>query len=140
MYLDKENLFSEDQAIASTVVSTNVIDLGADHANAPDYHNKGAVMFWTQVTRSFTGGNTVRVELQTSDAENFSPNEVLHQSSDINTNDLVAGYQFRPVAVLTNGVKRYLRTRYVCGEQTDGDITAGLVLDVQTAGMTAYNM
>lgn len=135
MILDKENLFSEDQAITVTAVSTNVIDLGADNARV-QLNNEKNVDVLVQVTEAFASGTSVKATLQADDDEAFGSAVTVVESAVIAAAALVAGYQFKIGALprLGSADKRYLRMNYtVVGTFTTGKITAGLVFDRQTA-------
>ena len=137
MLLDKENLFSNAQTINTTTFSEDYIDLGAHEDENQKYHYKGEIAVFAQVVRAFVGGNGFAVQLITSDDPNFGSYDVLHQTAALNTAQLIAGYQFR-FSRLPSAVKRYVGLNYMSDEETDGAITAGLVFDVQTSGMTDY--
>lgn len=135
MILDKENLFSEDQAITVTAVSTNVIDLGADHARVQLNNEKPADVF-VQVTTAFASGTSVKATLQADDDEAFGSAVTVAETAAIATAALVAGYQFKlgRLPRLGTADKRYLRMNYtVVGTFDAGKVVAGLVFDRQTA-------
>lgn len=135
MILDKENLFSEDQAITVTAVSTNVIDLGADNARS-QLNNEKNVDVLVQVTEAFASGTSVKATLQADDDEAFGSAVTVVETAAIAAASLVAGYQFKIGALPRLGAadKRYLRMNYtVVGTFTTGKIVAGLVFDRQTA-------
>ena len=122
MYMDKENLLSEGQAITATAVSTNVIDLGADRDIGPTNLRMRAQV----VTEDFAaGGNgTLKVALQTSDVENFGSGVVtLHETGAIGKADLTNGKVITDIAIPL-GTKRYLRANYTVAT---GPMTAGAV-------------
>lgn len=135
MFIDKQNLFSEDQAVTVTAVSTNVIDLGANESEIQALFEKGLVKVAAQVTTAFAGGTSMSVALQTDSDEAFGTVETLHTSAAIATATLVQGYQYR-IGGLPLGIKRYLRLNYtVVGTMSAGKIHAGLVLDTQSNGL-----
>lgn len=135
MFIDKQNLMSEDQAVTVSAASTNVIDLGDDDAKIQTLVEKGNVDVFCQVTETFADGTSMKASLQTSDAENFSPAVTLLESAAIGVSSLVAGYKF-PFSKLPAGTKRYLRMYYtVVGTMSDGSVTAALAFDSQTNGM-----
>lgn len=136
MILDKQNLFSEDQAITVTAVSTNVIDLGADNARNQLDNEKGDVEVFVQVTTAFSGGTSLKVTLQADDDEAFGSAVTILDSAAIVTASLVAGYQFKlgKLPRLGSADKRYLRLNYtVVGTMSAGKVLAGLIRDRQTA-------
>lgn len=132
MILDKQNLFSEDQAITATANSTNIIDMGADDSlvNSP---NEKDVELYVQVTSDFATLTSLTVTLTTDNDVAFGSETTLFSSAAIAAASLVAGYKFRLPRV-KDGVERYLRLTYtVAGSNaTAGTVTAGLVLDSQT--------
>lgn len=132
MILDKQNLFSEDQAITTTAASSNVIDLGADGAdvNSPNFKDAEVLV---QVTTAFAGGTSIVATLQTDDNAAFSSATSLLATAAIATASLVAGYQFAIGKLPKVGLERYIRINYtVVGTMTAGAVMAGLILDNQT--------
>lgn len=136
MYLDKQALFSEDQAITdSDVASTNIIDLGADDSLVPSPNEKGQIEILCQVTEAFAGGDSLSVELEQDTAEAFSSPTDLLVTPAILTASLVAGYQFVIAVPAEKITERYIRLYYnVTGTMSAGKIVAGLVLNRQTNG------
>ena len=135
MFIDYENLFSNAQAVTVTAASTNVIDLGANHAYIQTLFEKGMVGILAQVHTTFAGGTSVAIQLQTDSDEAFGTVETLYATPAIATATLAAGYRFR-LSGLPLGIKRYVRLNYVVvGTHTAGKITAGLVLDLQSNGV-----
>ena len=127
MILDKENLFSEDQAITVTAASTNLIDLGAA------YKGEGEpVNILAQVTTAFAGGTSVACKLQTDDNASFSSATDVLDSGAIATATLAQGYKFK-FSVLPNDLERYIRLYFtVVGTMSAGKVFAGLNLDEST--------
>lgn len=120
MILDKENLFSEKQAVSATAVSANVVDLGVGDAGA------GERPYLSVNASGFTAG-TVTVELQTSAAADMSGSKVA-ATFPVTEADLKKGGEVVK-AKLPKGMLRYARLNYaVTG--ASGTITAGLVFDV----------
>jgi len=125
MVLDKQNLFSEDQAVTTTAVSTNVIDLGTDGSEVPTPNNKDAEIL-AQVTADFAGGTSVALSLYTDSDVAFGSATLMFTTAAVVTADLVAGYKFK-VPHLPEGVERYVRVTYtVVGTHSAGTITSGL--------------
>lgn len=135
MILDKENLFSEDQAFAglidnTTGYSTNIIDLGNDSARVQAMNEKGGEIL-VQVTTTFASGTSLKVELLSDDDEAFGSPTTVVSSAAVVTASLVAGYQFKLRLPEIN--EQYLRLKYtVAGTMTAGKVLAGLILDKQT--------
>jgi hypothetical protein len=133
MILDKQNLFSEDQAITATANSTNIIDLGADNALVNTPNLKDAELY-VQVTADFATLTSLTVTLTTDNDVAFGSETTLLTSAAIAAASLVAGYKFK-FSKLPEGTERYLRLTYtVAGsDATTGTIMAGLVLGSQTS-------
>ncbi len=124
MYLDKQNLYSEDQALTATAASTNVID----HTVAETGPGE-AVEIIAQVTEDFAGGTSVAVTLQTDSDEAFGTAQDVVSTAAVAVASLTAGYQFR-LSTLPVGLAQYTRLNYtVVGTPTAGTVTAGLALD-----------
>lgn len=136
MIFDKENLFSEDQAVTTTAASTNVIDLGADDSAVQTNNEKGMIEILVQVTTAFAGGTSLQVTLQTDTDVAFGSAASLQATAAIATASLTAGYQFAIIRLPRSAVERYIRLYYtVVGTMSAGAVFAGLVLDVQTNGV-----
>ena len=132
MIIDKQNLFSEDQAITVTADSTNVIDLGNDHANVQALNSKGDLEVFVQCTAQITGGTSVKVGLFSSDTSTFSSETTISESGVILPAVTVAGYQFK-MGKLADIDEQYLKLKYtVVGTHSAGTVLAGLILDRQT--------
>lgn len=143
MIFDMQSLFSDAQALTATAASTNVIDQGTTGTpvggTAPlkrDLGAGGPVPLRVQVVEDFTGGTSVAVSIQTSDAEDFGSGvDTIATSAAAPVADLVAGYVFQPQYIPNGANKRYLRMNYtVVGTPTAGAVTAGLVCGNQTNG------
>ncbi|MAE50080.1 hypothetical protein CMI48_04620, partial [Candidatus Pacearchaeota archaeon] len=67
MILDKENLYSDDQALTTTADSTNVLDLGVANRGPGN-----PMLILIQVTTTFAGGTDVTIDLETDDNTSFS--------------------------------------------------------------------
>ncbi len=123
MIMDKENLFSEDQAVTATAVSTNVIDLGVNR----DIGKGTPVPIIIQVTEDFAGLTSLTASIETDDNESFSSATVLATSGAVPVASLEAGYQLA-MQYMPLGTQRYLRINYtVAGTGTAGTVTAGVV-------------
>jgi hypothetical protein len=138
MILSAEQLFSDDQAVTSTAVSTNVIDLGVAGtpygAAAALNNDKGKgtpIPVLIQVTADFNTLTSITVTVETGSTTSLG---TVLASEVILLADLVAGKQTN-LQVLPNGVDaRYLGVRYtVTGTPaTLGNITAGISMGNQT--------
>lgn len=141
MILDNQAIFSDQQAITASAVSTNVIDLGA--MGSTSYNKttlkrnlgKGPeIPLLIQVTEDFATLTSLTVALQQDDSDAFgSPTVVASQT--IGVAQLKAGYIF-PIDKVPRGVtERFLRLSYtVTGSNaTTGKITAGFTTAVDGA-------
>lgn len=138
MILSAQQLFSDDQAITATALSTNVIDLGA--ADTP-YGGKAAlhqdigkgtkIPILIQVTEAFNTLTSLTIAIETGAATTLA---TVVASKTVLLADLAVGYQF-PIDVLPEEIdKRYLGIRYtVAGTApTTGKITAGITMGNQS--------
>jgi len=130
MITDKLLRVSEDQALTTTAVSTNTIDLSV----ARDM-GEGTDLFMNfAVTAALTGGTSVKFEVISSAAAALTSPTVIGSSDAIVSASLVAG---KNVAVRVNpdiaGVgQRYIGARYtIVGTYTAGTVTADVVASVQ---------
>lgn len=132
MIYDKQSMFSEHQAITATAASTNVIDLGADHADVVKPNEKAGEIN-IQVTKDFNNLTNLKAGLQSSTDEAFT-SPVTHEESTALLAALVEGYKFAAITKLPEGVNRYVRLYYtVTGTApTTGKMHAGFVPDRQT--------
>jgi hypothetical protein len=132
MIFDKENLFSEDQAITATAASTNLIDLGANSSRVASAIERGKASVFAQVTADFDNLTNLAVALQTDDNSGFSSATTL-RSETVLLADLVAGKQldFGPLPVNT---ERYVRLNYTVtgAAPSAGTFMSGIILDAQT--------
>ena len=132
MYLDKQLMFSEAQAVTVTAASTNVIDLGAGTDAGAGEPLEMMVMVDEAATAA--GSATVTIALETDDNEAFASPATLASSGAIGKAALTAGSSHFRLEV-PEGAERYLRLTYTVatGPLTAGKFTAGLVLDRQSA-------
>lgn len=127
MIFDKENLFSEDQAVTVTADSTNVIDLGLSEMGEGEPINLEA-----RVTTAFAGGTSLKVSLVSSASSTFNGVSTMSESAVIVTATLAQGYRFA-FGSLPDDLLRYNKLVYtVVGTHTAGAIFAGLNLDHDT--------
>ncbi len=123
MIFDKENLFSDKQAVTATAVSANVVDLGGPDAGAGDRP------YLAVHATPFTGTGALSVELQTSADAAFGASRVV-AAFPVANDSLKKGGQIvggKP----PKGMLRYARLNYaVTGAISGGAVTAGLVLDL----------
>ena len=137
MIFDSTNLFSDDQAITASAVSTNVIDFGATQtpqhaANAitRDMGKGTPAHLRIQVTADFATLTSLAVAIQTCAVEGFGSGVATILSSPaVPVADLKAGYVF-PLQIIPRGsVLRYMRLNYtVAGDNASaGTVLGGLV-------------
>lgn len=125
---DKQNMYSEDQAITASAVSTNVID----HTIAGIGEGE-PIEIICKVTADFATLTSLVVTLQTDSAEGFGTVVNVVATPAIAAASLVAGYEFR-LSTLPGNLSRYTRLSYtVAGsDATAGTIWAGLAVDRST--------
>lgn len=131
MITDKLLRVSTDQAVTTTAVSTDTIDLSI----ARDMGEGGEITFNFAMTEAFAGGTSTKFEVIVADNAALSSNVVVVGSSDaILTANLTLGTN---VAVRVNPLigstgKRYLGARYtVSGTNSAGKVTADIVDAIQ---------
>ena len=131
MITDKLLRVSTDQAVTTTAVSTDTVDLSV----ARDIGEGQDLFMNFAVTEAFAGGTSTNFEVIIADNAALSSNVVvIGASGAIATADLTLG---KNVAVRLNPQiaslgKRYLGARYtVSGTNSAGKVTADIVMDVQ---------
>lgn len=138
MILSAEQLFSDDQAITATAVSTNVIDLGAagtpyDAAAAlnQDIGKGTPVPLLIQVTEAFNNLTSLKIAIETGSTTSLGT--VVIDATIVLAN-LTVGKQFPLMFLPRDIAERYLGVRYtVTGTApTTGKITAGISAGNQT--------
>ena len=140
MIFSLTNLFSDDQAITATAVSTNVINLGLPgtppYAKAPlkqDIGKGNPIPILVQVTEAFNNLTSLAISIETSANSDMSSAKIL-ETQTIALADLKVGAQ-HSVQVVPVGVDRqYMAIRYtVTGTApTTGKVTAGITMGNQT--------
>ncbi len=129
MLFDAENLFSKDQAVTNTAVSTNTLDLG------PGDHGPSENISLVVTAGGFFAGAGA-VELQTADAcaaDGTLTSPVIVATYPVSADALLKGGTVVS-SRLPHGLKRYVRLNYnMTTAGADGTVTAGLVLDAQQA-------
>jgi hypothetical protein len=140
MITSKQQLFSDDQAITATAVSTNVIDLKASatpFGGAAALNNdKGLgepVPILMQVTEAFNTLTSLTVTLENSANSDLSSSTVLFTQS-ITLANLTVGRRWNIEYLPSNAKLRYLGLRYtvVGTNPTLGKIWAGIVMGIQS--------
>lgn len=140
MIFNKDELFSDDQAITGDANSTNVIDLGAPGtpygAAAALNNDKGKgtpIPILIQVTEAFNTLTSLTIQIVVSAATNLSSPRVL-ATQTILLADLIVGKQTFVQVLPVGAGLRYLGIIYdVNGtDPTLGKITAGITMGNQT--------
>lgn len=130
MIIDRENLFSDGQAVTSSAASTDLIDLGlADR----DIGKGNELELLISIDVLFVTGDaaTLNVSLQTDNAITFDTGPTTLWSTGVTAvSALTAGTQWK--VRVPRGTDRYLRVYYTVGTGSfsAGNITAGIVADV----------
>ena len=134
MLFDKENLFSDNQAITADAASTNVINLAKGKLKEVAFGTPIPIRI--QATQGFTVTGTVslNIKVQTDDNEAFSSPTTLVETGAISSTDLVAGY-VAPIKFVPKGNEKYMRLYYDVTISSGGSITAGKIF----AGVVAAN-
>jgi hypothetical protein len=130
MITDKLLRVSEDQALTTTAVSTDTIDLSV----ARDMGEGGDLYMNFAVTTALAGGTSVKFEVISSASANLGSPTVIGSTDAIVTASLVAGYNtaVRINPQIASLGQRYLGARYtISGTYTSGKVTADVVLDIQ---------
>jgi hypothetical protein len=130
MITDKLLRVSTDQALTTTAVSTDTIDLSI----ARDMGEGQELFMNFAVTAALTGGTSVKFEVIQSASADLSTPTVIGSTDAVVTASLVAGYN---TAVRVNpqiGSKgqRYIGARYtISGTYSAGTVTADVVATIQ---------
>jgi hypothetical protein len=130
MITDKLLRVSEDQALTTTAVSTDTIDLSV----ARDIGEGEDLFMNFAVTTALAGGTSVKFEVITSASANLGSPTVIGSTDAIVTASLVAGYNtaVRINPQIASLGQRYLGARYtISGTYSSGKVTADVVMDIQ---------
>jgi len=124
MIIDSTAVFSDQQAITATAVSTNVIDLGVSR----DVGRGIGLPLLVMVNEDFNNLTSLTVSIQTDSDVAFGTAKNLTEQT-IALSDLVAGKNF-DFKVVPTSTDRYLRLNYtVTGTApTTGKVTAGITM------------
>lgn len=127
MYFDKQNMFSDKQAVTATAAAADTVDLGPG-----DIGPSGEASLYVGAS-GYTGAGTLVVELQTADAVDAAgvlTSPVTVATYSVTNAALLAGGKIA-ASRLPHGMKRYAGLKYtVTGTLAGGTLTAGIVLDV----------
>lgn len=144
MYVDSQLLFSEAQAVTSTAISTNVVDLNAATAtNVPLLQDIGigedlylVVTTVTAITDTSSDA-TLTVTLESDSTANLATSATVHLSTGALAfaTYSAAGSIIFAGRIPAGNYERYLGVRYTVasGPFTAGAITAFLTKDIQQA-------
>lgn len=135
-------VFSNDQAITATAVSTDVLDFGQQSVNPrsptgarfPAVQGDGNLApIVIKITQGFAGNTGLTVELQGSnDNSSFT---TVASTGVVPVAQLGAGAEFGMLGFPVKASYRYWRLNYVvAGTATAGRVTAGFADGFQTAG------
>lgn len=131
MILDKELALSEEQAVTSTAISTNVVDLAVDRniGNADNLY----VIITCDEAATAAGAATVTFSLESDSTADLATSATVHAtSSAIGKATLVAGYEVAKWKLPVEDYERYLGVRYTVatGPLTAGKFSAHIVRNV----------
>lgn len=127
MYIDKQYMFSNDQAITVTADSESIIDLGLTEIGEGE-----PIEILARVALALTGGTSLQVSVVTSASSTFNGSTTILTTAAIAEASLVAGYDFK-VGRLPDDALQYIKLVYtVVGTFSAGAMVAGLVLDRDT--------
>ena len=141
MYVDKQEEFSDAQAVTVTAISTNVLDLtqGYGSLTTIDIGTGEDMYLVVNVLAAFTAGGaaTMVVELLSDSTENLATSPTTHwTSATIAVATLVAGYEICKIKIppAPPMYERYLGVRYTVatGPMLTGTVDAILVKDIQS--------
>jgi hypothetical protein len=130
MITDKLLRVSEDQALTTTAVSTNTIDLSI----ARDMGEGHNLFMNFAVTAALTGGTSVKFEVISSASADLSTPTVIGSTDAIVSASLVTGYNtaVRINPQVASKGQRYLGARYtISGTYSAGTVTADVVETIQ---------
>ena len=129
MLLDKENLFSDNQAITVDAASTNVVKVA--NGTLKEVAFGTPIPLLIQVTETFATLTSLEIKVQTATDADFTTPVTLATTGAIAAADLKEGY-VAPINFVPKGNKGFLRLYY---DVTGSDATAGKI----TAGIVAAN-
>lgn len=145
MITDHELMFSKDQAVTATALSTNVYDSAPLGPNSTvDWGDGEPIYLVVQCDEDATaaGAATVTVTLESDDAPTMDDDPVVHfTSGPVGLDEMTSGSRFVVIALPRGDYKRYLAVRYTVatGPLTAGEFSAFIVKDVGSLRVYADN-
>lgn len=130
MITDKLLRVSEDQALTTTAVSADTIDLSV----ARDIGEGEELYMNFAVTTALTGGTSVKFEVVQSASADLSSPTVIGSTDAVAAASLVAGYNtaVRINPQIGGNGQRYIGARYtIVGTFSAGKVTADVVTNIQ---------
>lgn len=140
--IDRQNQFSDAQAVTATAISTDVIDTGTPEQTLKDL-GAGVPLYLvvtTDATFTAAGAATLDVSLESAENAEISTGAVVHfRTGPKALAALAGGNKVVVVALPSDEYKRYLGVRYTVatGPMTAGAVSAYLTRDPQA--WRAYN-
>lgn len=130
MILDRQNMYSYNQAITASAVSTDVIDLGAEMWTGYAGTDREIAME-VVVTETFlaAGAATLTMTFESSKTENFASVKQHYSSAVIPKADLVLGKRITMSMKIPPDAQRYSRLNYIVAT---GPFTAGKLIAALT--------
>lgn len=130
MILDKNLQFSDAQAVTTTAVSTNTVDLGTTERQRGE---PIFVDFSVDTAATAAGAATVTFQIVTDDNAALSSPAVVAATAAIGKATLVAGYRISLPVPPGIALERYLGVQYTVatGPLTAGAFSANMMLDDQ---------
>jgi len=141
--IDQTLVLSDNQAITADAASSNVIDFlkvgTPPWWSAPRVPDRGVgfhdIPLLIQVTETFNNLTSIVLQLQVDDNAAFSSPKVVAQSATVLLADLKAGYRFKFLGEIPEGVdEQFMRLYYdITGTApTTGKIFAAITAGIQT--------
>lgn len=133
MLMDKQNLFSDAQAVTATAGSTNVMDLGKAGLNQGVGEEMYLVCIVDETLDDSGDDSTITVTLETDDNESMSTPTTIMTLGTFAANAAAGSRLVGRVPVAT--YERYLGVRYTAA---NGNLSAGKFTTFLTKNIDAY--